>query len=61
MIPERIKIGGVIYKATLFLVNTREQTIPRLCTLIPEGHTIDEAGGEEYFLAYVPEEELKGT
>lgn len=47
------------YRLTVFLVNTKENGSPRLCTRIPDDGAIDLAGGEEFFTAYIPEEMVK--
>lgn len=47
------------YVAQVFLINTKEKGVPRLCTMIPDDHEINLAGGEEFLIAYVPEHMTK--
>lgn len=44
---------------TIFLINTKyPDGSPRNCTLLPDDHTIELAGGEEFLRAFVNEEML---
>lgn len=58
---ENVVVGGVPHRQTLFLINTKKPDgTPSLCTLIPDDHAIDLAGGEEFMTAFVPTHMLKG-
>lgn len=42
------------YDAQVFLINTKdEKGAPRLCTRLPDGHTIDLDSGEEFMICYM--------
>lgn len=47
---------NIVLKQQLFLINTKyPDGSPRNCTLIPDEHIVDLAGGEEFLRAYIDE------
>lgn len=53
------KGGTLEYHAQVFLIHTKNNGVPRLCTLIPDGGTIELAGGEEFMICYVAKKMLE--
>jgi len=44
-------------KEQIFLINTKyPDGSPRNCTLVPDNHKIELAGGEEFLVVYIDEE-----
>ena len=52
--PPQIRVLDETYKATVFLIHSKVDGVPKLLSLLRDDQTIDLAGGEEFLIAYVP-------
>lgn len=52
--PPQIRVAEETYKATVLLIHSKVEGVPKLLSLLRDDQTIDLAGGEEFLIAYVP-------